>query len=216
MRANVKVATTLRAPLIVTLQVDAVPVQSPPHPVNTESAPGVAVSCTGLPATKALDVQVVPQSMPGGELRTVPPPVPRVLTASVADEPLKFADTVRDVLIETVQVSAVPLQSPPHPAKTEPAAGVAVSVTDVPTGKALDEQVTPQSMPVVSLRTRPLPVPERVTSSVGADTKVALTLRAALMLRVHVGSRPAQSPDQPLKKAPGPGVAVKVTGVPAA
>ncbi len=53
----------------------------------------------------------------------------------------------------------VPVQPPPlQPVKVEPAAGVAVSVTTVPVGNAV-EQVAPQVMPAGALVTVPLPVP---------------------------------------------------------
>jgi hypothetical protein len=62
----------------------------------------------------------------------------------------------------TVQVP-VPEQPPPlQPAKVEPAAGVAVSVTAVPLGKRI-EQDTPQLIPAGLLVIEPLPPPARVT-----------------------------------------------------
>jgi hypothetical protein len=54
---------------------------------------------------------------------------------------------------------------PDHPAKVDPAAGVAVKVTTVPLLKAA-EQVLPQLMAAGELVTVPLPVPERPTVSV--------------------------------------------------
>ena len=59
------------------------------------------------------------------------------LTVSVAlvgeaAEALKLAVTVRAALIETVQVAAVPVHAPLHPAKVLPLAGLAVRVTAVP------------------------------------------------------------------------------------
>ncbi|RMH01327.1 MAG: hypothetical protein D6699_06920 [Aquificota bacterium] len=53
-------------------------------------------------------------------------------------------------------------QSPLHPAKVEPAFGVAVSVTLVPELK-LAEQVAPQFMPAGLLVTVPPPVPVLLT-----------------------------------------------------
>ncbi len=51
---------------------------------------------------------------------------------------------------------------PVHPAKVEPAAGVAVKVTTVPLVK-VDEQVVPQLMPAGELVIVPVPVPVLTT-----------------------------------------------------
>jgi hypothetical protein len=67
----------------------------------------------------------------------------------------------------TLQV-LVPEQSPPHPPKVEPEAGLAVSVTAVPLEK-LALQVLPQLIPEGLLVTLPDPVPARVTLSCGED-----------------------------------------------
>jgi hypothetical protein len=67
-------------------------------------------------------------------------------------------------VIETAQVFAEPLQAPLQPAKVEPLAAVAVSVTLVPV--ATDAvQVLPQSRPPVLEDTVPWPVPDRDTLS---------------------------------------------------
>jgi hypothetical protein len=69
------VAVTPWPEFIVTVQVP-VPVQPPPdQPAKTEPEAADAVSVTDIPgAYEAL--QVVPQLIPGGELVTVPLPVP--------------------------------------------------------------------------------------------------------------------------------------------
>ena len=61
----VKLAVTLCAALIVTAQVEAVPLHAPPQPVKLEPLLGAAVSVTLEPDAK-LAVQVAPQSMPAG------------------------------------------------------------------------------------------------------------------------------------------------------
>jgi len=87
-------------------------------------------------------VQLAPQSIPDGELVTVPEPVPAVVTVSpnrgfpgaggggggFAENP---AVTDRAASIVTVQLP-VPEHSPAQPLKDEPESGVAVSVTSVP------------------------------------------------------------------------------------
>ena len=67
----------------------------------------------------------------------------------------------------------VPLHDPLHPLNVEPAVGLAVSVTAVPTGKPA-AQVLPQSIPAGLLVTLPPPVPILlIVSVVGAALKVA-------------------------------------------
>ena len=78
------------------------------------------------------------------------------------------------VVMLTVQVVAVPVQAPDQPVKLEPAAGAAVSVTDVPLLK-LAEQVLPQLIPAGLLVTVPVPVPARVRVRAYCATKVAVT-----------------------------------------
>ena len=63
--------------------------------------------------------------------------------------------------IVTVQVP-VPVQSPLQPVNTEPASGVAVNATEVPSAKSA-AQVAPQVIPAGALVTVPVPVPALVT-----------------------------------------------------
>jgi hypothetical protein len=58
---------------IVTMQVP-VPLHAPPQPLKVQLLAGAAVSVTGVPGAK-LALQVVGQSIPPGELVTVPLPV---------------------------------------------------------------------------------------------------------------------------------------------
>jgi len=75
---------------------------------------------------------VAPQLIPAGLEVTVPLPDPVLLTESVNVCTLKVAVTDVAAFIVTEQVP-VPEQPPPlQPAKVEPPAGAAVSVTDVP------------------------------------------------------------------------------------
>ena len=75
---------------------------------------------------------MAPQLIPAGLEVTVPLPDPVLLTESVNVCTLKVAVTDVAAFIVTEQVP-VPEQPPPlQPAKVEPPAGAAVSVTDVP------------------------------------------------------------------------------------
>ncbi len=134
-----------------------VPVQAPLQPANIEPAAGVGVSVTEAFALK-LKVQVAPQLMPAGELVTVPVPVPDLVVVSANVCRVNTAFTDRAALIVTTQ-APVPVQAPLQPANTEPAAGVGVSVTEVPELK-LNVQVAPQLMPAGELVTVPVPVPD--------------------------------------------------------
>jgi hypothetical protein len=78
-----KVAVTLRAELIVTVQVP-VPLHAPLQPANVEPDAAAGVRVTAVPDVYVA-LQVVPQLMPAGELVTVPAPVPAFVTLSVYD-----------------------------------------------------------------------------------------------------------------------------------
>src|SRR2546425_700751 len=110
----------------------------------------------------------------------------------------------------------VPLHPAPlQPVNTDPLAGAAVNVTDVPLANdAL--HVAPQSMPAGLLVSVPLPLPVFVT--VRAYTyncvKVALTACAAVIVTTHVPVPLHPAPLQPLNTEPADGLAVRVTIVP--
>lgn len=79
--STVNMAVTLRAVLMVTLQVP-VPVQAPPQLAKREPVAASGVKLTELPT--AMDwLQVLPQSMPDGDELTLPAPVPLRATVSV-------------------------------------------------------------------------------------------------------------------------------------
>lgn len=100
------------------------------QPVKAESALGVAISVTTVPLTK-LAVQVVPHVMPAGLLATVPVPPPIVETVS-ANIGMKVAVT-EVACVRVTTHGPVPVHPPPvQPVKAEPAAGLAVSVMEVP------------------------------------------------------------------------------------
>ena len=69
-------------PVMITTHVVALPQLTPVQPRNTEPGAGVAVSVTAAWAGKATE-QIPPQSIPPGELVTVPFPEPAIETVSV-------------------------------------------------------------------------------------------------------------------------------------
>jgi hypothetical protein len=118
----------------------------------------------------------------------------------------------------TLQVGLVPAdaQSPPQPLNC-PGSGVgaALRVTVEPCGK-LARQVWPaeQTIPPGLLVTIPGPSTPTLSWRTGGGSKVALTLRLPLMVTVQPPV-PPQAPPQPAKTDPAPGVAARVTEVPA-
>ena len=127
---------------------------------------------------------------------------------------LKAAVTVSLELSVTTQEGLL-LQLPPiQPAKDEPLAAVAVSVTEVPEGK-LALQVCPQLMPEGVLATLPLPVPLKPTVRVGEVLKLAVTEVVCVSVKVQTPV-PLHPPDHPEKKKFAAGEAVSVTLVPLA
>ena len=124
----------------------------------------------------------------------------------------KSALTLETALIVTEQVSAMPVQAPPQPAKPEPLVGVAVSVMTVFWAKEA-VHVVPQSIPPGLLETAPVPVPFFVTLSakvgIGFVLKVAVTDCTALMVTTH-DPVPVQAPFH-AKLEPASGVAFSVT-----
>ena len=112
----------------------------------------------------------------------------------------------------TVQVP-VPLQLPPlQPANTEPPAGVAVKVTEVPELKDF-EQVAPQSTPEGLLVTVPLPVPPLDTLRVKNAVKLAVTVVSAVIVTVQLPVPLHPPPLQPVNVEPLAALAVKATEV---
>jgi hypothetical protein len=129
-RVNVcklNVAVTDLAASMVTVHVP-VPEQAPLHPTKMESAAGVAVNVSEVPALNDVE-QVAPQLIPAGEEVTVPVPVPLFETIKVKSLRVKVAVTFLAAIILTVQVVPLVLSHPDHEVKSELPSGVAVSVT---------------------------------------------------------------------------------------
>ncbi len=155
-----KVAVTVRAALIVTVQ-PPLPVQAPLQLVKVEPAAGAAVRVTMVLLLNE-KAQVAPQLMPAGVLVTVPVPAPVLFTVRTKVGTVKLAVTVLAAFIVTTQVP-VPLQLPPvQPIKVEPVAADAVRVTWV-LKLYENKHVAPQLMPVGTLVTVPVPVPDLFT-----------------------------------------------------
>ena len=76
-------------------------------------------------------LQVVPQSIPAGELVMAPVPLPVLATVSDICCKAKSALTLWLWSRVTVQVVAVPVQAPVQPVKVESVAGLAARVTGV-------------------------------------------------------------------------------------
>jgi len=113
-------------------------------------------------------------------------------------------------------LATLPAQLPVQPAKVDPIAGVAVSVTAASL-TALAVQMLPQSMPAGDEVTVPEPVPDFVMPSetvVGTVVlKVALQVDVALSAITVLAALPEQLPDQPANADPLAGAAVNVTAV---
>jgi hypothetical protein len=115
----------------------------------------------------------------------------------------------------TTTQGPVPLQAPLQPAKVDPPIAVAMSVTELPTGK-LAEQPVPQPMPLGILATVPVPVPDFVTERLAVLTpavKIATTVALLCNRQAPVPEQPA--PLHPAKPDPGAAAADNTTVVPA-
>ena len=172
------------------VDVAATPAHAPPQPTNADPGAGVAVSETVLPGSNVW-AHAVPQTIEPGEPVMTPSPDPLRVTERVgggggggggggsgdgggggggggggARSNAADAATSRPAAICTMHDGVVvPAQLPPHPEKTDPSAGVAVSVTAVP-GRNEPEHVSPHTITPGELVTRPRPVPVRTTVSV--------------------------------------------------
>jgi hypothetical protein len=147
-----KVADAFVLAFVVTVQLLAMPLHAPPQPAKPQVGAGLAFRVTWAPVEK-LALQVDPQSIPAGELVTVPPGLPMTETDS-GGESVKVADTFCVEFMSSVQVLALPLHAPPQPWKIQPLAGVSVKVTSVPASKAA-LQVVGQLTPLGELVTVP-------------------------------------------------------------
>ena len=93
---SVKVADTLCAEFMVSVQVLAVPLHAPPQPVNIQPLAGVSVKVTSVPWSKAAP-QVVGQLTPLGELVTVPPSAAAPVGKPAASANMPTRNSVRSL-----------------------------------------------------------------------------------------------------------------------
>src|SRR6266850_2411787 len=182
-RCRSKVAVTSLDAFMVTVHVVPDTVSQPFHPANVDPLAALAVSVTLVPVAYGSE-QSPPQLMPGGFELTLPVPAPAWATDRVGGES-KVAVTVLDAFMVTVQVVPDAVSQPFQPAKIDPLAALAVSVTLVPVAYG-SEQSPPQLIPGGFELTLPVPVPVRATDRVGGESKVAVTVLDAFMVTVHV------------------------------
>lgn len=138
-------------------------------------------------------------------------PVPTLVTVNVYLG-TKVAVTAIDWVIDTTHVPVGFVHAPDQPLKMNPVPAVAVNVTDVPDANVA-EHVAPQLIPVGLDETVPVPAFDTVNAYLTV-ANVAVTVRAADMVTVHVRAVPTQPPDQLVNEKPAAGAAVSVTTVP--
>ena len=130
-----KRAATTALPVKVTLQDASVALGHPLQPANTLPCCAAADKTTVCPLVN-VDTQVAPQLIPLGLLVTVPPGETLRESCAVLSEfalAVKVAVTTWFEVMVMAHVVEVRLtQSPVHPVKFEPAAGVATTLTTVP------------------------------------------------------------------------------------
>jgi hypothetical protein len=160
---ELKLAVTLRAALIVTVQVSEMPLHAPLHPPKVLPPLGAALSVTTVPSSYVAAHDVAGHTMPAGLDVTPPEPEPAVDTLSWCVMRTNVAVTLLAVLISTVQLP-VPEHAPDHPANVLPALGAAVSDTTAPALNA-DAHVPGQLIEPGADVTAPLPLPAVDTES---------------------------------------------------
>jgi len=159
-------------------------------------------------------LQSAPQLIPAGLEVTVPLPSPPLLTVRVKRS-LNVAVTVRADDIVTVHVGPATVSHPLQPVNVDPEMAVAVSVTELPLTYG-SEQSAPQVIPPGFEVMVPAPPPALAAVSVNNSLKVAVAVRAALIVTVHVAPATVSHPLQPVNVDPEMAAAVSVTEVPLA
>jgi hypothetical protein len=129
---------------------------------------------------------------------------------------VKLAVTTWAWLIVTVQVPVPEHPAALQPAKLDPAAAEAFSVTVLPPAKLAEHRLAfePHTMPAGVLVTSPAPLPIAATPSVKLIcAKLAVTLCDWFTVTAQIPV-PEHGPLQPVKVEKAAGVALRVSGVP--
>jgi len=130
-----KLAPTLSAAFIVTVQVGALPEHAPVQPTKVLPDAGAADSVTTVPrGYEWLHVLEPVQLMPGGFEVTEPAPPTVTWSGSICPACAKWAETFWAALATITQSAVVPEHAPPHPINVWSVAGAALRVTVVPNG----------------------------------------------------------------------------------
>jgi len=147
------------------------------QPAKVESLSATATKVTGVFRVKlALQAGPLPlwQLIPAGVLVTVPPPLPAGLTVSMAV--VTFAVKVAVTVVSTVGATTqgpVPLHPPPdQPVKLDPAAAVAVKLTDTPFGTPSEHWVLPLPQLITGGVLVTVPLPFTATVRVAGPIKL--------------------------------------------
>src|SRR5829696_1504248 len=151
--------------------------------------------------------------MPADGSVTVPRPLPPRETARVHSATRNSARTAVSPVSTKVH-RRLPEQGPDQPVNTEPVSGTAVSVTTSPSRKG-PEQAPPQEIPPGALEIAPAPAPVLPTVTVcSIRAKCAVTLEPAATVTSHAPVPEHPEPDQPAKREPADGCALRVTTLP--
>ena len=194
---------------------DPVPEHPPPlQPAKKFVAAGAASRRTVVPL-RTDSVHAAPQLIPPPV--TVPAPVPGFATVSWKCGSVKVAVIVVSAVSATEHGPVAEHPPPLQPVKTEPRAGVAVSVIAVPL-VTVSVQSAPQLIAFAGtvLVTVPVPAPAFVTVRACAIAKVAVTVTELVIGTVQFAVPLQPPPLQPVKSDPAPALAVSVIPVPLA
>jgi hypothetical protein len=197
------------APSIASLQTGFRPLQAPVQRTNVHFGFGVASMVVVVPAGKERE-HAEPQLMPVGVLLTIPWPTFVIATGKTVPATTNDATAADAHLAVTVHEGATPRHEPDQPANTQPASGVACSVTRVPTGRTAPQAV-PQEIPAAGPEIDPFPV--TLTAS-GAREGCVPPIAAVTERARVIGTTQAPVPVHAPPHATGPD-AVSVTSTPA-
>jgi hypothetical protein len=216
---GMKVAVTVLAPVIETVQTFPNTVVQPLHPVRIDPSSGVAVSVTAVAGevlgteTVHPAVEPVVQEMPSPV--TVPRPVPDVFAVRSQVVGWNVAVAVLAPVIVTVQTFSNTEVQPLQLVNIESGWGAAVSVTVVAGDVRGTETVHPAVEPVVQLTpppvTVPRPYPDVLTVRSATALNVAFTVFTASIVTVQTFPETVVHPLQPTNVEAASGVAVSVT-----